>query len=68
MQYMKKYKVVDLMEHKETIGYANTIDEIKKIAKGRYEDTDGYCSVFYYPLNKETNKYDFNKRKFLETF
>ena len=30
------------MEHKETIGYANTIDEIKKIAKVRYENTDGY--------------------------
>ena len=56
------------MEHKETIGYANTIDEIKKIAKGRYEDTDGYCSVFYYPLNKETNKYDLIKENFLKHF
>lgn len=68
MKYMKKYKVVDLMEHMETIGYADTNDEIKKIAQVRYEDTDCYCSIFYYPLNKETNIYDFNKRKFLKTF
>lgn len=65
---MKKYKVVDLREFKETIGYANNLREIKKLAKEQYEETDGACSIFYYPMNKQTNRYEFSKRKFLEYF
>lgn len=37
---MKKYKVVDLREFKETIGYANNLREIKKLAKEQYEESE----------------------------
>lgn len=65
---LKKYKVVDLGEGKETIGYADTIDEIKRLAKQWIDNVTEEAAVFYYPLNEETGKYKFSERKFLETY
>lgn len=64
---MKKYKVYDLYEFKECIGYANTIKEVKKIAREQYSATDGECQIWYAELNKQTQKYKFSERKFLKT-
>lgn len=65
---MNKYKVVDTYEGFDLIGYANTLKEVKQLAKQQYEDCDGECSICYYPLNEKTQKYDRSKIKFLETF
>lgn len=64
----KKYKVVDLLESKETIGYADTIAEIKRLAKYWIENVAEEAAIFYYPLNKVTGKYIFSDRVFLETY
>ena len=65
---MKKYKVYDLYEGKITLGYADNISEVKKLARAEYNDTDGECSIFYAELNPETNKYKFSEAKLLATF
>jgi len=65
---LKKYKVVDLGEGKETIGYADNIEEIKILAKQWINNVTEEAAVFYYPLNEETGKYRFSERKFLETY
>ncbi len=65
---LKKYKVVDLGEGKETIGYADIIDEIKRLAKQWIDNVTDEAAVFYYPLNEETGKHRFSERKFLETY
>ena len=64
---MTKFKVYDLYEGKEVLGYADTLAEVKKIARTQYEATDGECAIFYAELNKETNRYMFSKAKFLKT-
>ena len=63
---MKKFKVYDLYEGKEVLGYASTLAEVKKIARTQYEATDGECAIFYAALNEETHKYKFSSAKFLE--
>ena len=63
---MKKFKVYDLYDGKDVLGYADTLSEVKKIARTQYEATDGECAIFYAALNPETNKYMFSKVKFLE--
>ena len=63
---MKKFKVYDLYEGKDVLGYADTLFEVKKIARSQYVATDGECAIFYAELNPETNKYMFSKVKFLE--
>lgn len=57
---MKKFKVYDLYdgEMAETLGYADNLKEVKKLAKERYKDTDGECFVIYAELVPEINKYD----------
>lgn len=62
---MKKFKVYDLYEGKEVLGYADTLAEVKKIARTQYEATDGECAIFYAELNEETHKYKFSSAKFL---
>ena len=62
---MKKYKVYDLYEGKECIGYADTLREVKKIARTQYTETDGECAIYYTELNRDTGEYDFAKRKFI---
>lgn len=69
---MKKYKVYDLYEcefgAREVLGYADNMKEIKRLAKERYNDTDGECDIWYAELNIETQKYKFSNAKHLETF
>ena len=45
----KKYKVVDIEDGKETIGYANTIEEIKSLAKHWLDNVTEEAAIFYYP-------------------
>lgn len=63
---MKKYKVKDVYEGTEVLGYVNNIREVKKLAKQRYEDTDGECLIEYRVLNILTLKYD--NPQILKTF
>lgn len=63
---MKKYKVYDLYDYKEVLGYADTMQEVKRLARERMDDTDGECCIYYAELNKDTQKYNFSQRKFLE--
>ena len=62
---MKRFKVYDLFEGKECIGYADTLREVKKIARIQYDETDGECAIYYAELDRDMDKYDFAKRKFL---
>lgn len=62
---MKKYKVYDLYDGKDCIGYADTLKEVKKLAREQYNDTDGECAIYYAELNQDTNKYNFDNRKFI---
>lgn len=64
---MKKYKVYDLYDGKDVLGYADNMCEIKKIAQEEYEETDGECAIYYAELNTETNKYKFSEAKLLKT-
>lgn len=65
---MKKFKVYDLYDGKEVLGYVDTLKEVKALARERYEDTDGECEIYYAQLNPETNKYGFSSAKFLKSF
>lgn len=60
----EKYKVVDLLEVKETIGYANSISEVKNLARHWLENVSEEAAIYYYPLNEEKGKYDFEKGSF----
>lgn len=60
---MKKYKVVDIYEGREFLGYADSMAEVKRLARGQVEDTDGECLVVFYSLNPETGKYKFSEYK-----
>ncbi len=56
------------MEGKETIGYADTITDIKRIAKHWIENVAEEAAIFYYPFDKASGKYKFSDRVFLETY
>ena len=45
MDKCKQYKVVDLYESAQCIGYADTLDEVCDIYRQRVEDTDGECRI-----------------------
>lgn len=60
---MKKYRVYDIYEGKDVLGYADTLTEVKRIAREQIEDTDGECMVVYAELNPETGKYRFSEYK-----
>ena len=60
---MKKYKIYDICEGKDVLGYADTIDEVRRIAKKQSRDTDGDCCIVYAELNPETGKYKFSQYK-----
>ena len=62
---MEKYKVVDIYEDRQIIGYTNNLNTAKKMARDRITDTDGECLIEIRELNTETNKYKF--MKILET-
>ena len=59
----KKYKVYDIYEGKDTVGYADTIEEVKKLARRWHDDVDGECCIVYAELNKESGKYKFSNYK-----
>lgn len=58
-----KYRVYDIYEEKEAIGYADNIQGVRKIKRERIEDTDGECCVVYAELNPENGKYKFSQYK-----
>lgn len=60
---MKKYKVYDIYEGKETLGYADTMDEVKLMARDQAEATDDECCVVYAELNPDTGRYRFSEYK-----
>ena len=64
---MKKFKVYDLYEGKIVLGYADNMQEVRKLAKEQYEATDGECAIFYAPLNPNTEKYMFSSAIFLKS-
>lgn len=53
---------------KETVGYAETIAEVKRLAKNWCENVIEEAYIYYYPLNETTGKYKFSERKFLEAY
>ena len=55
---MRKYKVYDLYEGRTTLGYADTMAEVRQIARKQAEDTDDECFCVYAELNPRTNKYN----------
>lgn len=65
---MKKFKVYDLYDGKETLGYVDSMAEIRALARQRVNDTDGECAIFYAELNPETNKYKFSSCVFLKSY
>ena len=60
---MKKYKIYDLMEGKDVVGYADTLQEVKKLSREWFKDTDGDCCLVYAELNPKTGKYWFSQYK-----
>ena len=60
---MKKYKVYDLYEGKDVVGYADTLNEVKRLAREWFRDTDTECCIVYAELNPETKKYRFSQYK-----
>lgn len=64
---MKKYKVKDIYDGSiETLGYCETMGEVRKLAKERDKDTDGEFDVWYLTLNEKTGKY--NNPTHLDTY
>ena len=55
---MKKFKVYDLYDGADCIGYADTLEEVRKIAIQQYDDTDGECSLWYAEIDPVTEKFD----------
>lgn len=62
---MKKFKVYDLYEGPDCIGYADTVAEVRKIARQQYFDTDGECTIYYLELDPVSKKYKRETAKFL---
>ena len=62
---MKKFKVYDMYDVPVCIGYADTYQEVRKIAKQQYDDTDGECMICYEKLNPVSQKYDRKTRRFI---
>lgn len=64
----KKYKVYDLYEGKDILGYANTMEGVRNLARIQDRDTDGKCIPVYAELNPETGKYKFSQYKPVEDY
>jgi len=58
---MTKFKVVDIKEGRDTLGYCDNMVQVNKLVKERIEDTDGECLIELRELNTETHKYRFLK-------
>lgn len=59
LKTLKKYRVYDLLDGREVLAHADTIEQVHEIAQEQYDDTDGDCDIHYAELNQETNKYKF---------
>lgn len=66
MEVKKKYKLKDF-ENWDTIGFANTITELKKIAKEYLKECDYEACLVYLTLNEQKQKYSLKSQKFLKT-
>lgn len=56
---MKRYKVFDVYNFNDyCIGYADTLKEVKKLARAEYDETDGECLIYYVELDPVIQKYD----------
>ena len=49
------------------IGYADTLDEVKKLARAEYDETGGECTIYYLEFDSVTKKYPRETAKFLAT-
>lgn len=66
--FMKKYKVVDLLDgNKEIVGYADSLSEVKKLAKKWLDEVTEEAAIYYYPFNEEKGQYEISKRIFLKS-
>lgn len=65
---MKKYKVYDIYEGKDVLGYADTMEEVILLAHRQEQDTEGECLPVYAELNPETGKYKFSQYKAVEDY
>jgi hypothetical protein len=61
VEQMKNFKVVDIYEGRDLLGYADTMQEVKKLAKQRVNDTDSECLIEVRELDTNINKYKFLK-------
>ena len=66
---VKKYKVYDIYEGTQCIGYADTLEEVYRLARERIKDTDGECLIAYAAVRYDGKRYhfDFEKKTILET-
>lgn len=53
----KKYKVVDLYDGIDVVGYANDRTTAKKLARMQAADTDGECYVVILVYDEQEQKY-----------
>ena len=60
------YGVFDLYEYPELIGEAQSMKDVRKIAKQRVKDTDGECQIFYCKQDKDGN-YNSSNLVFLQS-
>jgi len=58
---MAKFKVIDILEGRDTLGYCNNMVQVNKLVVERIEDTDGECLIELRELNTETHKYRYLK-------
>lgn len=65
---MKRFKVFDVYDFNvHCIGYADTLREVKRLARKEYEETDGECAIYYLELDPVSKKYKHETAKFLAT-
>ena len=65
---MKRFKVFDVYDFNAfCIGYADTLAEVKRLAREEYDETDGECTIYYLEFDPVTKKYPRESAKFLAT-
>lgn len=64
---MKRFKVFAVYDFNEyCIGYADTLREVKKLAREEYDETDGECLIYYLEFDPVSKKYKRESAKVLE--
>ena len=51
MEIKKEFKLVDLYDGYDVVGYTNSINELRKMIKDYVRDTDGECYLSVRRLN-----------------